>query len=913
MPRTLAVALALLTVPLFAAEPVAPLDPKLIATAKSIFKDIRTETLPNGLAVYMLPVPGAPVVTTMVAYKVGAGDELKDQTGLSHYLEHLLFKGTSKYFPGDIDRATQRNGGHNNAYTNEDMTVYHFDFAADRWMLALEIEADRMRNVKIDEKHEFQQEKGAVISELKGGEDRPWELEQKAILPRLFAKTDPYSHPVIGEEDHVRAATAEVIKRHYDKWYHPNNASLVIVGGFDPDVALAKVKELFGSIPKSDLPERVATPGPVKREKQIRHEFESKFDAPRILVGFNTVAVGDTDEITFDVIQQILSGGRTSRLYRKLIDGEQIAAEVDAGNQAGRYPGWFSVQMEVLSGRDRKKAEAMLFEELTKLAKEPVTADELLRVKQGLLAAYIFGREDIHSLCDQIASTVTNKNLAYLSTYLDKVLAITAEDVQRVAAKYLNANSAVVVWSLPVVEPKGGGDEKPKKPKRIAENRAVEKAEAAAGAGGFKLTDAKKVVLPNGIKLIMLENHRLPIIVATASVAHTHLREPAEKAGVATLVGDLLEEGSDKHTGEEIAAMIENVGGTLGFSNSGGSLKVLTPNTDLGLGLLFECLMKPAFKQERFDAQREQLLAVIAAEETEPLKRARNAFSAAIYGKHPLGRPSDGTSKTVGKLKPEDCKAFHAETFVPNNTTVVVVGDFDAAAMEKKIVELTKEWKSKDLAKLDIAAPLVPEKPVTKIITDKTAAQTHVLIGHLGITRDNPDYYKLLVMDNVLGTGPGFTDRLSASLRDRQGLAYTVRATIADSASEQPGTFTGYIGTFPDKFTWVRDGFLKEFNKIRDEQPSDQEVDDAKRYLLGSMPFRLTTSGHVAGELLAAEKYGLGFDTFEKFKTAIAAVTPADVQAVAKKHLDPNRIVIVAVGPIDKEGQALKAKKGAKK
>src|SRR5947199_461520 len=199
-------------------------DPALKAAA-AFYEGVRTEALPNGLRVYLKPVPGSPVVTTMVAYKVGSTDENLDATGLSHYLEHLMFKGTEKLVPGDIDRLTMRSGGRNNAYTTEDLTNYHFDFAADQWETALAIEADRMRNLRIDEKHEFQQEKGAVVSELEMGEDQPFDLEYKAILPLLFGKTTPYGHPVIGEREHVRAATADVIKSHYDLWYHPNNAT----------------------------------------------------------------------------------------------------------------------------------------------------------------------------------------------------------------------------------------------------------------------------------------------------------------------------------------------------------------------------------------------------------------------------------------------------------------------------------------------------------------------------------------------------------------------------------------------------------------------------------------------------------------------------------------------------------------
>ena len=246
-----AILLVAFAVPTQAADPKA--DAELVKTAQGLLKELRVHTLDNGLRVYLLPVKGSPTVSVMVAYKVGSGDEEKDQTGLSHYLEHLMFKGTEKLMPGDIDRATQRNGGHNNAYTTEDMTVYHFDFAADRWQVALDIEADRMRNIRIDAKHEFEQEKGAVISELNGNEDSPGDLEYKAILPLLFPKDSPYSHPVIGQRIHVRAATAEIIKRHYDKWYHPNNASLVIVGGFDAAEALEKIKKLFSPIPKSEL------------------------------------------------------------------------------------------------------------------------------------------------------------------------------------------------------------------------------------------------------------------------------------------------------------------------------------------------------------------------------------------------------------------------------------------------------------------------------------------------------------------------------------------------------------------------------------------------------------------------------------------------------------------------------------
>jgi zinc protease len=898
-------------------------DAELARTAQGVFQDLRRETLPNGLRVYLLPVKGAPVVTTMVAYRVGSADEAKDQTGLSHYLEHLMFKGTAKLFPGDIDRATQRNGGQSNAYTSEDMTVYHFDFAADRWQLALEIEADRMRNIRIDEKHEFEQEKGAVVAELDGNEDSPWDLEYKAVLPLLFPKDSPYSHPVIGERAHVRGATAEIIKRHYDNWYHPNNAAVVVVGGFDPDEALSRIKTLFGPIPKGDLPARKPATAYKDRAGPVRKEFDSKFDVPRLMMGFNTIPVGHPDDPVLDVVENVLADGRTARLYRKLVEDERVASSVSAGNYSGRYPGWFAVNVELLKGKDRQKAEELVFAELEKLASEPISDAELARARRKILAGFVFGRESVHGLADTIARASTypaGEDVgAFYKDYLERVLAVSRADVQRAAKQYLARQQAAVVWSVPKDTQECGVRSAEYGIQARISGPVVQSAfrnprsAIQGGAGAFSLKDARRVVLPNGLVLIMLEDHRLPIVVARAEVADVRLREPAEKAGVATLVGNLLEEGTDRHTGKEIAALIEDTGGSLGLSASGGSLRVLTPDTDLGLGLLFECLSRPTFPADALERQREQQLSAIDDAETQPRTKASMLFYATVYGPHPYGRPELGKKEVVEKLTAEDCRAFHRRAFAPNLTTVVVVGDFKADEMVKKVESLTKDWPKSDDPKPTPATPPKPDGPMVKIVSDPAAAQVHVYIGQLGIKRDNPDYHRLLVMDNVLGTGPGFTDRLSSTLRDRQGLAYTVTAAITGSAGKEPGAFTGYIGTFPDKFTWVRDGFLKEVARLRDEPPTREEVDDAKKYLLGSLPFRFTTLSRVAAELLAAERYGLGFDFLETYRKEVEAVSPEDVQAVARKYLDPKTLAVVAVGPIDPDGKPLERKKGEKK
>lgn len=894
--------LALAALAALAAHPAAADDAKLLKTAQSLYDGVRTETLPNGLRVFLKPVPGSPVVTTMVAYLVGSADEELDQTGLSHYLEHLMFKGTEKLLPGDIDRLTQRNGGSNNANTSEDMTVYHFDFAADRWKTALEIEADRMRNLRIDERHEFEQEKGAVISELDMNEDQPWDLEQKVILPSLFGPKTPYGHPVIGEKAHVRGAKADIIKKHYDRWYHPNNAVLVVAGGFDETDALATIKKLFGPIPKAELPARKPVPDGKPRTETVRKKFDSKFPTPRLLVGFNSVTETDPDSVPLDVVSTILTSGKTSRLHKRLVEDDGTATTIQTANQTGRYPGWLSVQAELFKVEELKKVEGAINDEIKKLATDGPTDAEMKRVRRSMIAAHVFAHESVHELADTIARGALVHDLDFVRRYLPDLMKVTAADVKRVARKYLIDQKPVVIESIPSEKAAGGFAPGAKPPAARLPRETPSK-----GSANFDLKAARTVVLDNGLKLLLLENHRLPIVVAQAQVGKVKLYEPASQVGVAALMGDVLDEGTATRTGPDIARLIEDTGGTLHTGSSGGSVKVLADDTELGLDLLFDCLINPAFRDDDVESKREQLLSALAEEEKQPDQRALRAFRAAVYGQHPYARPN-ARSEVVKKLTPKDLKDFHQRVFGPNNTVVAVVGDFDTDKLVAGITKRTAAWKQVQLPKLEIATPPKRDRFTQTIITDPTAAQLTVLLGHLGVKRDNPDYYKLLVMDHVLGTGAGFTDRLSSTLRDRQGLAYSVSARITGSAGEEPGTFTASIGTFPDKFAEVKAGFLKEIKRIREEVPARDEVEDVKKYLTGTLAFSLTTCDQAADLLLAVDKYKLGWDYLADYRKAVEAVTPEDVRAVANKYLDPEKLALVAAGPVDADAKPLSPK-----
>jgi zinc protease len=627
-------------------------------------------------------------------------------------------------------------------------------------------------------------------------------------------------------------------------------------------------------------------------------------------------------------VETILGGGKTSRLYRGLVEGAEIASSVGADHTAGRYPGWFAVQLELLPGKDRKQAEKLLLAELQKLRDKPPSAGEVKRAQHQILASYIFRREGVQNLADSIGQAAVLQDLDALKNYLPKIMAVTPADVQRVAKKYLNPATRVSVWSVPPVRKadQGGafrrfglvwhtnpkrqrGNDHPladasglRGPLAYASGWYGRRAGGAA-PGEFDLKKAQRVVLPNGLVLLLFENRRLPIFEAHASFQDVALYQTNDQLGVARLTGTLLDEGTAKRSGSQIAEAMENVGGVLSLGGSGGSVRVLSADRALGLELLLECLMQPSFPRDAFARLKARQLAEIVEAETQPDTRASRAFYAAVYGKHPLGRPSLGTTRTVKALTRNDCVEFHRKVFVPNNLVLAIVGDFDAKTVIAEVKRLTAKWEKSSLKRPPLPEVTKPKEFTQSILTMPESSQLHFYMGHAGVRRNNPDYYKLLVMDYVLGTGDGFTDRLSSRLRDREGLAYSVSANITSSASVEPGVFACYIGTGKENFARVKKLFLEELQRIRDEKPTAREVADVKAYLLGSQMLRFATNAGIANQLLAIERYKLGFDYLETFRKAVTAVTPEDVQAVAKKYLDPKRMVLVAAGAIDKDGK----------
>jgi zinc protease len=407
---------------------------------------VRRTVLDNGLTVLTRELHASPVVSTMIWYRVGSRNEELGQTGKSHFLEHMLFKGTERFGKGEIDLLTLKNGGNNNAFTSHDFTAYYFNFASDRWDVALDIEADRMVNC-VFAPEEFEAEKKVVIEELRMGLDSPWgTLLQE--LDAMAYKVHPYRNPVIGWLQDVERATDSEQQAYYHRHYHPANATLVLTGDFETDRALEKVYERFSSIPRTPAAAAIVAAEPSQRgEKRMKVQWRSK--VPRIAIAYHAPEIAHPDSYALQVLNLILTEGKTSRLYQRLVEREQSVTFVAAEYSESKDPTLFHIRAEARGSHSPESIEATIHQELARLAEKGASAQELDRAKHQVRAHFVLSREravDQAMLLGQVESLY---GLDYIDTYLDRVSAITSDDVASVCTRYLSELNRTVGYLVP--------------------------------------------------------------------------------------------------------------------------------------------------------------------------------------------------------------------------------------------------------------------------------------------------------------------------------------------------------------------------------------------------------------------------------------------------------------------------------
>jgi zinc protease len=417
----------------------------LVSPSTFAIEEVRRTVLDNGLVVLTKESHTSPIVTSMIWYKVGSRNEELGHTGKSHFLEHMLFKGTDRFKKGEIDLITLKNGGGNNAFTSHDFTAYYFNFASDRWDVALDIESDRMANCSFD-LEEFEAEKKVVIEELKTSLDSPWGLLMQELEAGAF-KVHPYRNPVVGWLQDVERATVEQQQAYYRRYYQPNNAILVIAGDFETDDVLARVSKAFGSIPAGAVPPVMALEEPAQRgERRLIVRWRSK--VPRLSIAYHAPSIAHPDTYPLQVLAVVLAEGKASRLYQRMVEREQSVNFVSAEFGEAKDPTLFHIRSEARGEHSIDEIEASIYSELKNVIDKGVTPAELDRAKHQIEAHFILSRErtlDQAILLGQMESIGT---LNYIDSYVRNIQGVTAEQLADVCKRYLNENNRTVALLL---------------------------------------------------------------------------------------------------------------------------------------------------------------------------------------------------------------------------------------------------------------------------------------------------------------------------------------------------------------------------------------------------------------------------------------------------------------------------------
>ena len=867
----------------------------------SLTAGIRETILPNGLKVITKEVHSAPVASFAVWYRVGSRNEYNGITGTSHLLEHMMFKGTKKYGLGEISRTLSANGAEFNAGTYYDWTEYYETLSSDRLELAMQIESDRMTNSRID-KADLDSEMTVVRSELEGGENDPSRVLSYAVEATAF-QAHPYHWPVIGWRSDVENVPRSAIYHYYKTHYGPNNATVVIVGDFKTDQALAMVRKYFGPTPKIPTPAPVYTVEPAQRGER-RIVVNRSGSLPMVELAYKAPPAKSPDSYALDVLANILSYGRSSRLYQSMVE-QQLATDVDAGNASMRDPYLFTFTATAAPSVAPDRVEKALRAEADRMKTSPVSDEELARAKSQIEAQFVFQNDSVSEQASQIGYWASILDWRYLTTYLDRIRALTAADLQRVAQKYFNAESLTVGQFIPTSQ---GGPAGP--PPREGSAR-VEKGRNDRPIPLPKPKAAPKVdrhisrfTLGNGIRVVVQENPANPTFALRGSLDAGTVVEPRDKRGVAGLTAAMLTRGTERHNALEFATELESVGAALGASADALTTNITgrgqSKDFNRVMDLLGEMLRQPTFPSEDLNRIKAQALAGLEEAKDDPGSLASRAFSRSIYADGNPLRPLalDEAARSIQAVTREDIEGFYHKQYGPDHMILVFAGNVKAAQVRQALESRLGSW-----ARNPAATPTphinveLQAQASREVIPLADKSETVILYGFAGgLKRSDPDYYATQVMNTVLGGGSGLTSRLANTIRDQQGLVYGVYSAI--SGSTYAGPFQVQMGTNPANAEKAVRGLQAEMARILKDGVTQREIDEAVALLTGQFPLQLETNAGMAQVLWSMEFNNLGADYIDRYPSLYRGVTLAQVNAAAKKHLHPDRATLIIAGTV---------------
>jgi zinc protease len=831
--------------------------------------------LPNGLTVIVQEDRSAPVASVQAWCGTGSVDENEHLgAGLSHILEHMLFKGTTANPANAIAQKVQDVGGYINAYTSFDRTVFWIDVPKDGVPVALEVLSDAMMNSTLPVE-EYAKEQEVIRREFAMGMDDPDRMAGQLLFATAY-QHHPYRLPVIGQLDVYNQLTRDHVVQYYRARYVPNNLTFIVVGDVDSDAVYRQLGDFFKDHPAKSLqPVFIPSEPPQLGRRESRQEFVTELT--RLSLAWHIPEITHPDVPALDLLSTILGDGRSSRLYRQIREEKGLAYGVSAFSYTPGDPGLLGIDATV-EPEKREATRDLILKIIEEIKTDGVTDEELAKARKISLSHHLGALTTMRGQASDLGSNwFLIRNLNFTRDYLDAVQRQTAADIRRVAATYLVDDNLTIVS----LDPKSA--------------TAARKKSAKAIVAG----EIQKIELSNGLRLLVREDPRLPLVSMAAVFRGGLLAETPETNGITRLMAKALLKGTKTRTAEQIADTIEAVGGSIGSDAGNNSFSVAVdvtqPDLSLGVEILSDILLNATMPDAAVERERQVQLAGIKEDEEQLTTVARNILRGALFGDHPYALRGKGSAESVAKLTRKDLLAFRDRLLVGRNGVISVFGNVKAAQVRELFEKALGKLKPGELALADAPQP-APFASTVTVESLKEKAQGVLMVGFRGADMFSPDRYALELIDEA---SSDLGSRFFVRIREEMGLAYYVGASQMQGLV--PGLFLFYLGTDPQKIEPVRTALLEEITKLATEGLTAEELARAKKKLIGQQQIANQSNDSFGYMAALDELYGLGFDHYKALERDVTAVTLEEVKQVAAKYFLNRPHVLALVRPPGRE------------
>lgn len=865
--------------------------------------------LDNGLEVILSPDHRLPLVAVNLWYHVGAVNETAGRTGFAHLFEHMMFEG-SKHVPGsghahylEAAGATDFNGT-----TSFDRTNYYETVPSNQLELALWLESDRMGYLpdKLDQANLSNQQDVVRNERRQSYENRPYGIAEEAVFHALFAKEHPYYPMVIGSHADIQAAKLEHVRNFFRLYYAPNNASLVIVGDFDPARVHEWVEKYFGPLKSGpEVPRvKVSTPPITSEKREVVHD---NVQLPRVYIAWLTSPIFKPGDAEADIAANTLGGGKSSRLYKKLVYEKQLALDVEAEQQSLMLASVFQIQATARPGVKAEDLEKAINEELESFRKTGPTREELKRAQNGIETRTIAGLEELNGTADLLNSY--NHYLGtpdFLAADIARYENATPAAVQTFAEMQLKPNASVVVYAEPGKQELGP---EVATPKSEAKGGAATGGEAVNADAAWRekpptpgperplhLPVPEQFKLSNGLTVYYNERPGLPLVAASLVFKRGSGANPVQRPGLAGFTARMLQQGTATRDALQIADDAADLGTTVGTRTSVDASRIgalsLTRNFPSVLDLMVDMTLHPSFPEAEIKRVRSERLAALVREKDQPNTVASRVYAAALYGpSDSYGYPEIGTETSLKAITREDLLHFWQVNYVPNDAALVITGNVKLAELKPLLEKRFGGWKAGDSPAPNPGAPQRSDAKL--ILVDRPdAPQTTLVFFSPGPPRSTPDYPQLEVMNADLGGL--FSSRINMNLREEHG--YTYGAGSFFNYHIRPGAFLVSSDIRTDATAPATTEVFNELRRMRDTPMTAEELKLAKDSLARSLPGRFEMASEAANSFAELYVFDLPLDYFSLLPDKINSVTAEQAQAAAQKYIQLDQITVLAVG-----------------